>query len=342
MSPQELLWPVLEWERALLTSDSFAAWLEAAAGPPGAPPEGVAVSLILADPTNELRHLTVGEGSSPVPAVPAVPVTFVDSLEGRAPQLGALHVPWSGAYRAADHGLLFPASIGLTHLLMLPLRRGGQLVGTYSLGGRGAPPVLSLAGADILGHVATVLSASVDRLIDRARLLRGSFADPLTGWNSARYLQARLREEVARCQRYGGSVTCLVVDVDHLQQVNDQHGQPAGDLALREIAGRIESQVRASDAAARIGSDEFGVMLPSTDGKQAVPLAERILAAVSRGPVSLGGGLERVLTVSMGIASLAPAPSADRKTLADQVVANAIAALHRAKERGGGAYEIAP
>jgi two-component system, cell cycle response regulator len=338
LNSQELLRPVLDWECALLASDSFAAWLEAAARPPGAPPEGAAVSLILADPTDELRHLTAGEGSS---RDSAVPVTFVDSLEGRAPQLGVLHVPWSGVYRAADHGLLFPASLGLTHLLLLPLRRGGRLVGTYSLGGRGGVPGLALAEADILGHAATVLSASVDRLVDRARLLRGSFADPLTGWNSARYLLARLREEVARCQRYGGSVTCLVIDVDRLQQVNDRHGQPAGDLALREIAGRIESQVRASDAAARLGSDEFGVVLPSTDGPAAVPLAERILAAVARSPIGLGGGIERGLTVSMGIASLAPAGSEDRKALADQLVANAIAALHRAKERGGGGFEIA-
>ena len=337
MKSQQLMQAVLDWERALLMADSFAEWLEAAAGPPGAPQDFVGVSLILADPTDELRHLTAGEGSSPESAVP---VTFVDSLESRAPQLGALHIPWSGEYRAADHGLLFRSSLGLTHLLMLPLRRGGRLVGTYSVGSRGTAPGLAEVDAQLLGHVATVLSASVDRLIDRARLLRGSFADPLTGWNSARYLQARLREEVARCQRYGGSVSCLVVDVDRLQQVNDRHGQPAGDLALQEIAGRIESQVRACDAAARIGSDEFGVVLPSTDGPQAVPLARRILAAVSRNPVGLGDGIERPLTVSMGIASMEPARSADRKALADQLVANAIAALHRAKERGGGAYEI--
>ena len=339
MNTQPLLQSVLDWERALLTADSFAEWLEAAAGPPGAAQDFMGVSLLLADPTDELRHLAAGEGSSPESAVP---VTFVDSLEGRAPQLGALHVPWSGAYLAADHGLLFRPSLGLTHLLMLPLRRGGRLVGTYSVGSRGAAPGLALADVELLGHVATVLAASVDKLIDRARLLRGSFADPLTGWNSARYLQARLREELARCQRYGGSVSCLVVDVDRLQQVNDRHGQPAGDLALREIAGRIESQVRASDAAARIGSDEFGIVLPATDGPQAVPLARRILAAVARNPVGLGDGIERPLTVSMGVASMEPARSADRKALADQLVANAIAALHRAKERGGGAYEIAP
>jgi diguanylate cyclase (GGDEF)-like protein len=339
MMPQEMLQSVLDWETALLTADSFAAWLEAAANPPGAPDEGLAVSLILADPTDELRHLTVG--AEVLPQL-AMPVAFVDSLEGRAPQLGVLHAPWCGEYRAADHDLLFQSSLGLEQLLMLPLRRGGRLIGTYSVGSRSAMPGLALAEAGLLGHIATVLSASVDRLVDRARLLRGSFSDPLTGWNSARYLQARLREEVARCQRYGGSVACLVVDVDRLQQVNDRHGQPAGDLVLREIAGRIESQVRASDATARIGSDEFGVVLPSTDGQQAIPLAQRILAAMSRNPVGVGDGIELLLTVSIGIASFEPARDADRKALADHLVANAVAAMHRAKERGGGAFESAP
>jgi len=339
MPAPEMLQSVLDWEARLLTADSFAAWLEAATVPPGAPQEALAVSLILADPTGELRHLTAGEGISPRLVVP---VTFVDSLEGRAPQLGVLHAPWCGEYRAADHGLLFHSSLGLKQLLMLPLRRGERLIGTYSVGSGSAMPGLAQAEAGLLGHVATVLSASVDRLVDRARLLRGSFSDPLTGWNSARYLQARLREEVARCQRYGGSVACLVADVDRLQQVNDRHGQPAGDLVLREIAARIESQVRASDATARIGSDEFGVVLPSTDGPQAVPLARRVLAAVSRSPVGLGDGIELPLTVSLGIAAIEPARNADRKALADKLVADAVAAMHRAKERGGGVFEIHP
>lgn len=338
MTSQDSMQSLLGWASALLTADSFAAWLEVVAAPPAAAQESLTVSLVLADPTDELRHLAVGEETS---RQLAVPVAFVDSLEGRAPQLGALHAPWCGEYRAADHGLLFPASLGLTHLLMLPLRHGERLVGACSVGARGAVPALAQAGTEPLGHVANVLTASVARLVDRARLLRGSFSDPVTGWNSARYFQARLREEVARCQRQGGSVACLVADVDRLQHVNDLHGQPAGDLALREIAGRIESQVRASDATARIGSDAFGVVLPSTDAAQAVPLARRILAAVSRSPVGLGGGLELPLTISMGIAAHAPGHDADRKALADRLVADAIAAMHRAKERGGGAFETA-
>ena len=145
MTPPEMLRSVLDWESALLTADSFAAWLEVAANPPGAADERLAVSLILADPTDELRHLTAGEGTAPQLAMP---VAFLDSLEGRAPQLGVLHAPWCCEYRAADHGLLFQSSLGLTQLLMLPLRRGGRLVGTYSVGSRGTVPGLALAEAE--------------------------------------------------------------------------------------------------------------------------------------------------------------------------------------------------
>ena len=71
----------------------------------------------------------------------------------------------------------------------------------------------------------------------------------VTGWNSSRYLQARLREEIARAQRERSCVSCLIADVDRLQAVNDELGYAAGDRVLQEVGARIESQVRASDAA---------------------------------------------------------------------------------------------
>ncbi len=154
-----------------------------------------------------------------------------------------------------------------------------------------------------------------------------------------RYLQARLREELARAQRARGSVACLVADVDRLQSLNDELGHAAGDRALQEVAARIESQVRSSDAAARLGSDAFGVVLPSTDAAGAVPLAGRILAAVRGGAVETVGG-PRELTVSIGIAESRPEPGLDRKMLSDQLIADAIAALHRAKQAGGDRYVL--
>lgn len=338
MTPGELPERLLGWARELLDADSFRDWIEAAAEPPATAVGDRIVTLLLADPTFELRHLVTGANAS---SGDPLRLQFAESLAGLAPQLDALHRAWWGAFRAADHALLFPGLAGLRHVLLLPLRRGSRLIGIYSIAARDAEAAIAGADPALLDHIAAVISASVELHIEHARLLRGGLVDAITGWHSGHYLEARMREEIARCQRYGGSVACLVVDVDRLSVVNEELGQPAGDAALRDLAGRIEAQVRASDAAARIGSDEFAVLLPSTDATHAVPLAERILAAVAAAPVDVGGGRGRSITVSIGIAALAAGVQADRKTLSDQLVVDAVAALHRVKQRGGGDYELA-
>ena len=326
---------LLAWERSLLQAVTLDEWLARVA----TTPEGAAARVLLADATHELRPLVLGSRDDDGALLP---VAFVPSLVGLAPQLLALRGAWRGDYHAADHALLFPAAPGLQQLLIVPLARAGHVVGLYTaVTGPGSEPFTGLAPA-LLDHAADVIVASLDRHLERARVLRGGLVDPLTGWNSPRYLQARLREELARAQRDRGCVACLVADVDRLQALNDELGYGAGDQALQELATRIESQVRASDAAGRLGSDAFAVVLPGTDVAGAVPLAQRVLAAVRAGPVDLGGGLARELRVSVGIASCRPPPGQDRKMLADQLLANAVAALHRAKRAGGDRCESAP
>lgn len=333
-----LLDAVLAWERALLAADSLDEWLSTALDPPGTARDDRVITLIVPDSTFELRHLVAGNHA---PSEVALPMSFVDSLVGIAPLIGPPYEPWHGQFQAADHALLTAGAQGLQHLLMLPLCRGGHLVGVWCLATRDLPPALAAAGEALLAHAGTVLAASLERLFDRARLLRGGLIDTLTGWNSGRYLHTRLREEIARSQRRGSSTTCLVVDIDRLHSVNEELGQPAGDRVLREIAHRIESQVRASDTVARLGSDQFVVLMPETGVVQSTPLAARILGAVRAAPVDLGGGLLRPISVSIGIAAVRPPAAGDRKTLADRLLADAVAALHRAKQKGGDGYELA-
>jgi two-component system cell cycle response regulator len=327
----------LAWERGLLRAETLELWLERLTGsPPSGRRDDLAV-LLLVDPTHELRHLVMGNhdlrtGSSPV--------TFVASLAGLAPHLLSLQEAWRGGYRAVDHALLFPGADGLREVMVLPLRRADHLVGLFNVATRDGAPAFDGMDAPLLDNVADLIVAGLDRHLDRARALRGGMVDPLTGWNSPRYVQARLREEIARCQRERGSVACLVVDVDRLQALNDELGQLAGDQALRELAGRIESQVRASDTAAHLGSDGFVVVLPGTDARRAVPLAERILGAVRAAPLEVGAGARRPVRVSIGIAGAQPQLVQDRKAVADQLFADALAALHRAKQAGGDRFEI--
>ena len=327
---------LLAWERGLLRSATLDQWLECAAQAP----DGATARLLLADATHELRPLLLGSRDAPG-AGTSVAVDLVASLAGLAPHLPSMQSAWRGDYQAADHALLLPGAAALRHVAILPLHRAGHLIGLYTAASAVAMPFGSLEPG-MLDHAADVVAASLDRHLDRARVLRGGLVDPLTGWNSHRYLQARLREELARAQRERASVACLVADLDRLQALNDELGYAAGDRALRELAARIESQVRSSDAAARIGSDAFGVVLPATEARLAVPLAERILAAVRAGPIDTGGGTGRELRVSIGIAGCRPQPGQDRKMLADQLVADAVAALHRAKRTGGDRYEVQP
>ena len=295
------------------------------------------VALLLVDPTHELRQLVAGHGATDELVSP---LSLVASLAGLAPHLLSLQGAWRGEYQAADHALLFPRHTALRNVLILPLHRGERVVGLLNAATHDARPVLDGIAAPLLAHAADVVIASLERQLDRARVLRGGLVDPLTGWNSQRYLQARLREEVARRERDGGCIACLVVDVDRLQALNDARGHSAGDRALREIAARIESQVRASDSAARLASDTFVVVMPATDARQAAPLAERILAAVRSAPVDTGPGTSWDLRVSIGIAGCRPGPGIDRKASADQLLAEAMATLHRAKQGGGDRYEI--
>ena len=338
MTGGELTGAVLHWERALLAAESLGEWLAIARDPPGTRGDDREVRLMVADATFELRHLAAGNHAT---TEVALPMSFVDSLVGLAPQLLSPYEPWHGDFHAADHALLVPGAADLRHLLILPLCQQGHLAGVWSLATRESPPEFAGVGETLLAHAGAILVASLERLFDRARLLRGGLIDTLTGWNSGRYLHTRLREEIARSQRRGASTACLVVDIDRLHAINEELGQPAGDRVLREVAQRIESQVRSSDTAARLGSDQFVVLMPETGAAQGTPLAARILGAIRAAPVELGGGLTRPVSVSIGIAAVRPPAAVDRKTLADRLIADAVAALHRVKQKGGDGYEVA-
>ncbi len=293
-----------------------------------------AVTLVLEDPQHEVRHLMLGTGDHP-DDFPGV--QFVDALSVLAPQLAALHRPWLGKFVRPDHGLLFPAGVqkDLQSLALLPLRRHARTAGVLCFGSRDAERFTHRYGTDILQHLGSVVAVCVENAANRARVLKSGLADYLTGWHTRRYLHARLREELARAQRHGGHVSCVMIDVDWFKQINDTYGHLGGDEAIREIAQRIEAQIRASDTAARFGGDEFSLLLPDTTLGDAARLAERIRAAVTATPVEIAHGQFHPVTLSMGAAAVRPTRAdTDLKSLADRLLADADAALYRAKAAG--------
>ncbi len=290
------------------------------------------VTVVLADADHDVRHLLAAGGttSDELPGL-----QLVEALTGLAPQYIALRRPWLGPYKASDHSLLFPGTSNLKSMAMIPLIHKRALLGSINFGSADESRFTRDHATDFFAHLGSIASFALENAVNRARLLRSGFTDVLTGWSNRRYLQVRLVEELARTRRDANTLVCLMLDIDHFKNVNDTYGHAAGDVALRELAQRIESQVRVSDVAARFGGEEFVVLLPATEIESATLLAERIRRAVSATSIDIGGGNSITITVSIGVASVAPARDVDDlKTTGESLLARADVALYSAKSAG--------
>ncbi|MEO1244617.1 MAG: sensor domain-containing diguanylate cyclase [Pseudomonadota bacterium] len=298
------------------------------------------VSVVLADPDHDVRHLLLAAGT-PVESIEGL--MLVETLSGLAPQYVALRQPWLGEFRACDHQMVLPDQAGPGSVAMIPLTYRGHLTGSLNLGSNDRERFRRELASDFLLHLGVIASFCIENTVNRARLLRSGFTDVLTGWHNRRYLQVRLKEELARAKRDQTELVCLMLDIDHFKRVNDTWGHAAGDAVLSELAQRIESEVRKSDVAARFGGEEFVVLLPDTDTRAAEKLAERIRRAIATAPIGLPDGGEASITTSIGISSATPSADAvELKTEGDALLARADVALYRAKSRGRDRVEVEP
>lgn len=290
------------------------------------------VSLVISDADHDVRHLLLANGT---PAADFSNLIVVESMSGLAPQYIALQQPWLGKFAACDHELICPDAGEVKSIAMIPLTHRGQLLGSINLCSNDPLRFTRAHASDFLAHLGVIASFCIENGINRARLLRSGFTDVLTGWNNRRYLGVRLVEELARARRDGTRLVCLMLDIDYFKSVNDTWGHAAGDAVLKELAQRIESQVRASDVAARYGGEEFIVLLPDTRVGSAQKLAERIRQEIAASPIALPGGEAVTITASIGIAEVSPgSDEKDLKTLGDSLVARADVALYAAKSAG--------
>jgi diguanylate cyclase (GGDEF)-like protein len=297
-----------------------------------------AVSVVLVDPQHEVRHLLIAGGDRPEEFKQ---IFFVDSLVGLAPQLSVLHKPWLGPFVGADHHLLFPGMPNLKSAALVPLPRKDHATGALCFGSRDPSRFTRHHGTEFLAHLGAVAAVCIENAVNRARLLRAGITDFLTGWHNRRYLQQRLKEELARAQRRGGTIACLMIDIDRFKGINDGYGHLAGDSALKEVAQRIEAQIRSMDTAARFGGDELAILLPEATSAEAATLAERIREVIEAQPFSLNSHIMRNLTVSVGVATVSPGRhEADLKAVADRLIADADAALYRAKTLGRNRVQV--
>ena len=164
------------------------------------------------------------------------------------------------------------------------------------------------------------------------RLAELTVTDALTGLRNARYFHTRLDEESAEAERSGKPLAVLVLDLDHFKRVNDRYGHPVGDDVLMRVGGAIASITRHGETGARVGGEEFAVLLPDTTVEEGIEVSERIRGAIEAAETPLPGrpGKRLRVTASAGVACTAALPGVTARAL----LREADGALYRAKREG--------
>lgn len=180
----------------------------------------------------------------------------------------------------------------------------------------------------VMGVAATLSLVWIDVRIMQAELSRMAHTDALTGLLNRRAMRLRFTEEAARATRQGRKFALALYDIDEFKLVNDRHGHAVGDEVLRGVAAALGTAKRTEDALARIGGEEFLMVLAQPSIESAAQVAERLRAAVAARETALAAGAVSV-TVSGGVA-LYPDDGADW----DELFAAADRRLYAAKRAG--------
>jgi two-component system, cell cycle response regulator len=153
--------------------------------------------------------------------------------------------------------------------------------------------------------------------------------DDMTGLYNRRYFDRHMGIMLDKAQNQNRDMALMILDIDHFKAVNDGYGHDVGDAVLREFAGRLKRNIRGVDLACRFGGEEFVVLMPDTDFRQAEMVAERVRQAIADRVFEVGAGRPLSITVSAGVA-LNEAEADTPETL----IKRADVALYRAKREG--------
>ena len=211
---------------------------------------------------------------------------------------------------------------------VLALEISGRLLGVLEMVGREGDA--RFEGDEELHVTASEhLTLALNGAMLYENLERLASHDPLTGLANHRALQDFLHWRIAECDRTAGTLGCIMVDVDHFRDFNEQEGHDAGDVALRQVADALRASVRPYDLAARYGGEEFTILVPGASAAGVMGLAERLRKRVASRPFVCADGREAPLTVSVGCA-VYPAQGPD----APGLLKAADVALYEAKRAG--------
>lgn len=224
-------------------------------------------------------------------------------------------------------------------VIAMPFELRGSVAGVFFLRTTHDDPPLNRLDLGFAEQVIQAAVASLTRAIDEREhtgshdLRQLADTDPLTGVANRRAFERRLDDELDRARRYDQVVTLVLIDIDDFKRINDTWGHPAGDRVLKEMAALLKRELRTMDSIARIGGEEFVVVLPETGSTGARLFADRVLRRVAQQDFG-EGGIEIRATASAGLATFPDDRVADAEGLLKLADEN----LYRAKHAGRNRY----
>jgi diguanylate cyclase (GGDEF)-like protein len=270
--------------------------------------ERLAPTLIDGEDEEELRGLTIGIGEG-ITGGAVLDQQLIACADAHTDPRAAV-VPGTAAEPEA--------------ILCVPLTARGTRLGALSLYRRGCDRAFADAEIELVQQFADVAAIALHNAHTLAEFQRLALTDDLTGLANRRGFREELERQTAAAERHGTPISLLLLDIDEFKEINDRHGHGAGDGILREIAMALRHRVRVSDLPARIGGDEFAVLLPHTTDAEAQTVADDLMCHLREGRAT-----SLPLRVSIGVASCI-------ETLDEALFADADRALYAAKGRRKG------
>jgi diguanylate cyclase (GGDEF)-like protein len=223
----------------------------------------------------------------------------------------------------------------------VPLKIDERIIGVLNLSDKMSGEVFNEDDLSLIQSFATQAAVVMERQVfinKTEELKKLTNTDPLTGLPNRRYLFERLKNELARAERYNHPLSLLMLDLDGFKECNDSRGHLYGDGILRNIADTLFQTVRSMDIVARYGGDEFIVILPETAEPLARDIAERVRGNIMRSVPDRHDAHDaetHMLTASIGIVCYP-----DHGKTPEQLLENVDRALYRAKKLGKNRAEV--
>jgi diguanylate cyclase (GGDEF)-like protein len=256
-------------------------------------------------------------------------VANVTQLKSALLATGHAGVPDGNRFRAAEKAKMSLSRIEREERALLEQRRARTLLAQQHTANR-RHLLFGVSGLAVALLMLTSLSANRawrQASAATAELRRLASTDELTGIANRRYFFKAAERAISSSRRYRRPLSLAIFDIDHFKQINDRHGHPMGDEVIKAVATIAQRCIRTSDFVARIGGEEFGLLLPELTGASAIEACERLRQAIEQGVAASPIGPVQHVSVSVGVTEA-------RDESLDAAISRADQALYAAKDGG--------